>query len=135
MTSRSKLVSRPIALDAWPMKPPRRPGTLTAVRSWLGTVVGDHGRLSNLESPVPAKRTRAKSRGHGITPEAVSAFQTGDWLALERALQLSPWEVSPLDVDSLVQPSPWPTGSGGERSWAQAVELKKLLQASFTKPI
>lgn len=81
---------------------------------------------------MPAKRVKAKARRHRITPEAQAAYTARDWTGLHRQLGLKPWEANPLDVDHPDQPSPWPKGSGGELSWAQAVQLRAELEAHST---
>lgn len=77
---------------------------------------------------MPIKRTTAKQRTQRITPEALEAYRAGDAATLDRMLGLKPWEASPLDVDHPDQVSPWPKGSGGERSWPQALQLRKQLE-------
>jgi hypothetical protein len=79
---------------------------------------------------MPLKRIKAKARSHRITPEVLAAYQAGDHLLLHRRLGLNVWEASPLDVDSSDQPSPWPEGSGGARSWPQAQHLRAELEAA-----
>lgn len=59
-----------------------------------------------------------------ITPAAVEAFQAGDVAELRKALQLRPWETSPLDA---VGACPWPPSSAGGRTWAKALELRGAL--------
>lgn len=70
---------------------------------------------------MPVKRRASKHREHRITPEAVEAFRAGDYTALHRALNLRPWEDSPLDVD-FDPPPDW-----ANDSWPQAVELRREL--------
>ena len=48
---------------------------------------------------MPIKRRVAKVRNDRITPEAIAAFRAGDELALHRALNLRPWQPSPIVVD------------------------------------
>jgi hypothetical protein len=89
---------------------------------------------------MPVKRRLAKGREHRITPEAIAAFEAGDYGALHRALGLRPWEASPLPlsvtslgVDQDVPPDPHPVG------WAQSVpqaqELQRLLMAAAGHPM
>lgn len=59
-----------------------------------------------------------------ITPAAVEAFKAGDVAELRKALQLRPWETSPLDA---VGACPWPPSSAGGRTWAKALELRGAL--------
>ena len=68
-----------------------------------------------------------------ISPEAIAAYEAGDFHTLHRALDLRAWEISPLpiEVSALgVDPddppddrddSPWAT------SWRQAMELQRRL--------
>lgn len=62
-----------------------------------------------------------------ITPAAVEAFKAGDVAELRKALQLRPWETSPLDA---VGVCPWPPSSAGGRTWAKALELRGALTCS-----
>ena len=78
---------------------------------------------------MPQRRRVPKAKRLRITTEAAQAYRSGDYLLLHRHLGLNPWEASPLDVDYPDQPSPWPEGSGGARSWPQAVQLKAELEA------
>ncbi len=62
-----------------------------------------------------------------LSTDAIDAFRRGDDAALRAALQLRPWEVSPLEVDE--GPSPWPApGSQGAVSWPKAQELRRRLK-------
>jgi len=62
-----------------------------------------------------------------ITPAAVEAFKAGDVAGLRKALQLRPWETSPLDA---VGACPWPPSTAGGRTWAKALELREELQCA-----
>lgn len=62
-----------------------------------------------------------------ITPAAVEAFKAGDVAELRKALQLRPWETSPLDA---VGVCPWPERSAGALSWASSVRLREELQCA-----
>jgi hypothetical protein len=77
---------------------------------------------------MAVKRRVGKARAHPITPEAVEAYRAGDRGALHRVLGLKPWEASPFFPDGPDDVSPWPEGSGGARSWPQALELKEQLE-------
>jgi hypothetical protein len=77
---------------------------------------------------VPIKSRRSRERAHRITPAALEAYAASDRLALDKALGLKPWQVSPLDVDD--GPAPWPAGSGGALSWALALALRAELVAA-----
>ena len=84
---------------------------------------------------MPVERRRAKGRVHRIAPEAIEAFRAGDYLALHAALDLRPWEVSPLplEVEGLgCDQGPLPSwakpGHAVFDTWEQAQELQQLLQ-------
>jgi hypothetical protein len=47
---------------------------------------------------VPTKRRKVAPRLSGLTPAAVDAWRAGDYMALHRALGLSPWDASPLPL-------------------------------------
>ena len=77
---------------------------------------------------MPIKRRSKKVREHRVTPEAIEAFHAGDRKALHRALDLKPWQSSPIDADG---DCPWPDGSMGFASWALASELRtEIMEAS-----
>jgi len=69
-------------------------------------------------------RNIARSR---ITPAALAAYRAGDVPALHRALNLPPWQVSPLEVSGAC---PWPAGTGGAETWAESERLRKELQCA-----
>ena len=77
---------------------------------------------------MPTKRRIAKGRDNRITPEAVAAFATGDWMELHRALGLKPWQPSPLDTDT---PEPPPHAQKGPwaEAWPLAFDLRGKLEA------
>jgi len=89
---------------------------------------------------MPAKRRTPKARAHRVTAEAVEAFAAGDYMRLHDALDLRPWEASPLplsvtplgcDPDNpppAVRVQADPTGWDG--SWAKAVQLQAELMAA-----
>lgn len=85
---------------------------------------------------MPVKRRLPKSREHRVTPEAIAAFEAGDYHGLHRALGLRPWEESPLPasitalgVDPDSRPD-WATDF-----WPRAVELQgELLAAGARMP-
>ena len=85
---------------------------------------------------MPVKRRLSKERPHRITPEAVEAFEAGDYMALHRALGLAPWEASPLPASITPLgvdpkgPKQWGDSQGNIESWSQAVELQRELQAA-----
>ena len=76
---------------------------------------------------MPRKRRTAKHRAP-ITAEAVEAFRAGDWMATHRALDLRPWEVSPLDA---VTPEPpiWAKETATAETWPAARALRAEIQA------
>ncbi len=80
---------------------------------------------------MPVKRRLSKERAHRITPEAVEAFRARDFHRLHSALNLAPWETSPIEVRN--GPSPWPAGSGGDDSWPKAQELRRELMAAVAE--
>jgi hypothetical protein len=74
---------------------------------------------------MPRKRRTGKHRAP-ITAEAVKAFMAGDWTALHRALDLRPWEASPLDADT-PEPPAWDALHGStaySTSWPAAAALR-----------
>lgn len=73
------------------------------------------------------KRQNRNIARNRITPAAVEAFKAGDVAGLRRALQLRPWEPSPLDA---VGACPWPEWSAGALSWADSVRLRGELQCA-----
>src|SRR4051794_15242719 len=73
---------------------------------------------------------RHAARAHCITPEAVAAYLARDYLRLHRALELWPWEISPLPLaDSGLgcDPDHPPASLPWDDSWKQAVELQRAL--------
>jgi hypothetical protein len=80
---------------------------------------------------VPVKLRASKVRKHRITPDAIAAFERGDMLGLHRALQLRPWQPSPLPlaVSGLGvdddEPGCWP-----EADWRLALDLRRELLAA-----
>lgn len=70
------------------------------------------------------RRRRRLEKAGRITQEAIAAFKAGDVIALQRALRLPPWQVSPLTVAGKC---PWPPGSGGAITWVDSVGLREAL--------
>ena len=70
------------------------------------------------------KRQNRNIARNRITPAAVEAYRAGNRLELHRALNLPPWQASPLDA---VGACPWPPSSAGGRTWAKALELRGAL--------
>ncbi|MET4127164.1 hypothetical protein ACSSV6_000569 [Roseovarius sp. MBR-38] len=78
---------------------------------------------------MPIKRRTPKGRAHKVTPEAIEAFQTGDYMGVHRALGLRPWETSPLDADT-PEPPEWAVEGD---LWAQGWETARELRAALTE--
>ena len=88
---------------------------------------------------MPVKRRLRKARKHRITPEAIAAFEAGDYLGLHRALDLGPWEpsplpasIEPLGVDPEMEPDGLPAGCWNE-AWPRSVKLQRELLAAGAK--
>ena len=84
---------------------------------------------------MPVKRRNAKVRQHRITAQAVEAFRAGDFMALHNALDLAPYEPSPLpqSVEALgVDPDnpPREDGTAWASAWPKVVALQRELQAA-----
>ena len=84
---------------------------------------------------MPVKRRNSKARPHRITPDAIEAFRAGDFMALHAALDLAPYEPSPLpqSVEALgVDPDnpPRADGTAWAESWPKVVELQRELMAA-----
>jgi hypothetical protein len=62
-----------------------------------------------------------------ITPEAIEAFRRGDSFALDRALQLKPWDQSPLYAVTDEPPDYMRDTLNVER-WKYARELRRELE-------
>ena len=71
-------------------------------------------------------RRRRHSQQARVTAEAAQAFHNGDHKALHNLLRLPPWQASPIDATG---DCPWPEGSAGAATWADAVALREELQA------
>jgi hypothetical protein len=56
---------------------------------------------------MPTRRTpkRRGERSRRITPAAIAAWQTGDWMGLYRALDLRPWMPHPFDISENETPA------------------------------
>lgn len=74
---------------------------------------------------MPVKLRRSK-RTNRITGAAVAAYRAGDSSALMFALEMGPWETSPLDADDGPAPA-WLKGDRERRDWEQAQELRRAL--------
>ncbi|HZG28273.1 MAG TPA: hypothetical protein VE079_07415 [Ensifer sp.] len=73
---------------------------------------------------MPIRKRHKKRNDHTITPAAVTAFNAGEWLALHAALDLAPWQYSPLDVTDERRPH-----EDTDRH-ALALKLRRELQAA-----
>lgn len=69
------------------------------------------------------RRTRNLARGR-ITPAALAAYREGDMRALHKALNLPPWQASPVAAIGLC---PWPSGTAGATSWPDSLALREAL--------
>ncbi len=78
---------------------------------------------------MPVKARSAKARRHRITPEAVEAFVAGDRLALHRALDLRPWQPSPLATDADAPPA-WSRPGPWHDAWALVRGLRLELETA-----
>ena len=81
---------------------------------------------------MPVKARAAKTRRHRITPEAVEAFVARDRTALHRALDLRPWQPSPLETDAESPPAWSRAGSPGHDAWALVRGLRLELDKAAT---
>jgi hypothetical protein len=79
---------------------------------------------------MPVKARPDKARRHRITPAAVEAFRAGDERALHRALDLRPWQPSPLEADDDTPPAWAPPGSAWGDAWALVRSLRLELEAA-----
>ncbi|MGE0775204.1 MAG: hypothetical protein AB7G25_07655 [Sphingomonadaceae bacterium] len=75
---------------------------------------------------MPIKRRASKHRDHRITPAAVEAYHSRDWLGLHRALGLKPWQCSPLDADD----GPCPHNGAWAEDWEMIQGLRRELEAA-----
>jgi hypothetical protein len=73
--------------------------------------------------------------GHHITPEALAAYEAGDYRALHRALSLRPWEASPLPLKvtplGVDQGPPLEGPTAFALSWPKAQALQRELEAAL----
>jgi len=90
---------------------------------------------------MPIKRRESKHRMHRITPEAIAAFEAGDYHGLHNALGLFPHESSPLPADITAlgvrqgEPPDWMTNAGTIADYRQAQALQReLIAAGATTP-
>lgn len=70
--------------------------------------------------------TRNLARGR-ITPAAVAAYREGDMRTLHKALNLPPWQASPV---AAVGPCPWPAGTAGAATWPDSTALREALRCA-----
>jgi hypothetical protein len=55
---------------------------------------------------MPTKRRKIAPARHGIRPEAIEAWQAGDYWTLHRALGLNPWQMPDWECDPPEQLQP-----------------------------
>ncbi|WIW51144.1 hypothetical protein LRP31_18805 [Mesorhizobium mediterraneum] len=84
---------------------------------------------------MPVKRRRAKGKPFKITNAAIDAYRARDYLALHRALNLYPWEMSPIPAQFEplgCNPANPPLASDllWSQSFQQAVGLQRELEAA-----
>jgi hypothetical protein len=71
---------------------------------------------------MPTKRRTPKMTAHRVTAAAVEAFRAGDRMRLHTLLDLRPWQVSPLEVDTS-------HGEGEATGWGHSFVLARELRA------
>lgn len=77
---------------------------------------------------------RMTARRHPITRQAVAAFQSVSREDLHRALELRPWQPSPLDTTE-AEPPAWCHGTSWASYWRTSFDLRqKLLAKTQTQP-
>jgi hypothetical protein len=77
---------------------------------------------------MPSKRQRTpRNLRVRITDAALAAYKAGDRLTLHRELHLKPWQETPLAAAGTC---PWPDGSAGATTWADACRLRDELEAA-----
>lgn len=79
---------------------------------------------------MPVKQRPHKSRRHRVTAEAVAAFVAGDEGALHRALDLRPWQPSPLEADHDAPPAWVRPGAAWAEAWPLVRGLRLELEAA-----
>ena len=82
-----------------------------------------------MSGPKRVSKVNPKTR---ITPEAIAAYEAEDGMTLHVALGLKPWEMSPLQVHEIPEPSrdspyPW------LRSWWKITRLREELEAAVAR--
>jgi hypothetical protein len=88
----------------------------------------DDGLPQLSEEAVTTKRIPINRPRHRISPEAIAAYEAGDDRALDAALGLRPWEVSPLRVDQ-------GPGPGGPTAWAASWPKAQQVQREIEKAL
>jgi hypothetical protein len=81
---------------------------------------------------MPTKRRKLTARPIGLSAAALEAWRIGDRRALNRALQVRPWQASPFETVGKA-PS-WPGWEVLTESWPRAVELRAALIAAAGPP-
>lgn len=85
---------------------------------------------------MPLKRRIVKVNNHRITSAAVEAYRAGDFHGLHSALNLRPWQRSPLPIDvcglgvDQGEP-PEPHKPGTQDSWRDSWYVARELQAEL----
>ena len=88
---------------------------------------------------MPTKRKRlSRQAQQWISPEAVEAYRAGDFMALHIALNLAPYEPSPLpqSIEPLgIDPDQRPPDDGTcwNAAYPKILELHRLLEAAVAK--
>jgi len=80
------------------------------------------------------KRWSAVTKRREVSPEAIRAWQTGDWLGVYKTLQIRPWWPHPLDIREGDTPPDDDTG------WAEAfpemLELRRhMIELAGEPPV
>ena len=86
--------------------------------------------------PGPKRRPLQRRQLPRLTAEAIAAFRDGDGSRLHLALNLAPWEMSPLRIaDNEREPDVFNCTANNEiwlRSWWQAKSLRAELQTALS---
>ena len=83
---------------------------------------------------MPVKQRPHKARRHRITPEAVEAFVAGERTTLHRALDLRPWQPSPLETDADAPPGWSRPGGPWHDAWGLVRGLRVELETAAGRP-
>lgn len=78
---------------------------------------------------MSAKSRIVMKTDRAISIDALNAFRSGAREDLHRALDLRPWQPSPLDIES-PQPPAWCVGTRWEKHWQISRDLRvRLIEA------